>query len=225
MQVAALLFAVSAVASGLAFSAWDLTALALRGRRRRRCRLGHRARLHRRGRAGPPARPARLAAAARHRAGDLRGAAVRRRPVRGRRRRRPGAGAADGLALDAARGAAAGDRLRPAVDPHPGVAALPGGERRPQGRGDGAAQGARPGRRREADRGHRPHRPPGPPRPACATCAARSPGCCRSSGSASRCRSSSRPSASTSSSTTRPRCGARSASPSRRRSRRRSSRR
>ena len=81
------------------------------GRRRGQC---HRSRLHRRDLARRAARPARLAATARHRLGHLRGASRRLHPgrARGRRRGRGRAVGRPGLALDVRLSSATRRRLR-----------------------------------------------------------------------------------------------------------------
>ena len=169
-------------------------------RRRHRHRLGDRPRLHRRDRARPHPRAARVAAADGHRARHLRRPALRR-PARGRRRRRRRDVLAGppGVALDVPRRRHPVGDLRSPRPAHPRVAALP--------RGQGAHGGGRPGPRAGAGtvgrvgpgQGPRDRRDAASARrsPACATCAVTRRACARSSGSASCCRSSSSSSAST----------------------------
>ena len=94
-------------------------------RPRGRHRLGDRAGLHRRDRAGEPARPARLAAAARHRHRHLRLAARRLHLRHASRAARPRRVGTAGLALDVPRHGHPRHRLRRAVADDPRVAALP----------------------------------------------------------------------------------------------------
>ena len=109
-------------------------------RRRHRHRLGDRPRLHRRDRARPHPRAARVAAADGHRARHLRRPALRR-PARGprRRRRRDVLAGPRGVALDVPRRDHPVGHLRDPRPADPRVAALP--------RGQGTHGGGRPGPR------------------------------------------------------------------------------
>ena len=144
MLVGAVLFLVSSIGSGLAFSVWDLGFWRFIGG------LGI-------GVAsvigptyisevapGQPARPARLAAADGHRARHFRRAALGRL-AGGRRRRRPRDQVVRprSLALDVPGRRHSVGRVRRAVARHPGVAEISGGQGQDRGRGQGPAPGTR----------------------------------------------------------------------------------